>query len=623
MIKLEEYTGQGVRVAVLDTGVYTNHQDLITNKILEYSVDDDCNVIYSPGISDDFGHGTACSWLIQRMAKNAEIISIKCLDKKGTGVEVKIIEALKWCLESNIDIINMSLGALSVKYVDEFKKIGREAHDKNIFIMASCHDSGYESVPACIDYFIPVLGKSIKGKNVFYYSDGKFITNGGRQRVAWISPNFILSEGSSFATARMSGIAALFRESFPQYKYDFFLNELKNNASDYRVTEIKPIIRDRIVEYNSNYFDIKKAIIFSFTKEMQTLINFVDLCKFSIEGVVDLPFKGKIGRKVSEFSSGSDDMVICGSLQKCLEVNDCDTVIISRTSTYESVTQRDILGKALEIAITNLRNVYSLEYLDVNMYPKIYELANKNGLKIRHPILSINDFTKVSGYRDLYGHLGSKIPVIGVFGTGPSQGKLTVQLILRKLLTQYGYKVNNYGTETDSELYGFEGFYPLEMSRSIRFSDNKMIEYIQGDMRRIEIENKPEIIIVGAQSGTIPATYATNSTEYTLPTIQFLMATVPHAYILTINSFDNINFIKRTISVIENLGKGKIIAISMNRMFKEMVDNSSIVKSRLLSHEEYESKRKLISDVFDVPVYDPWNDHDAELMAKEIIVFFS
>jgi subtilisin len=108
--------GAGVRVAILDTGIDTNHPDLSKNIKGGYNAiagQDPWNY------QDDNGHGTHMAGIIAaRMnrlglvgaAYQAHIIAVKVLDQYGSGRLSDLINGLGWVHANKIKVVNMSLG---------------------------------------------------------------------------------------------------------------------------------------------------------------------------------------------------------------------------------------------------------------------------------------------------------------------------------------------------------------------------------------------------------------------------------------------------------------------------------------------------------------------------------
>jgi subtilisin family serine protease len=110
--------GEGVGVAILDTGVDPLHPDLIPN--LKIALD----FTHSPnGPRDMVGHGTHVAGIIGAndnqvgivgIAPRCSLYSLKVLGDNGSGTEGMLLEALNWILANhkdyNIKVVNMSLG---------------------------------------------------------------------------------------------------------------------------------------------------------------------------------------------------------------------------------------------------------------------------------------------------------------------------------------------------------------------------------------------------------------------------------------------------------------------------------------------------------------------------------
>ncbi|WP_337870998.1 S8 family serine peptidase, partial [Meiothermus sp.] len=104
--------GQGIKVAVIDTGIDLNHP-MFAGRLAPSSewrdfVDGDGNPQEVSG--DMYGHGTAVAGLVLQVAPKATILPIRALSPNGSGVTSNLIGAIKHASESGAHIINLSLG---------------------------------------------------------------------------------------------------------------------------------------------------------------------------------------------------------------------------------------------------------------------------------------------------------------------------------------------------------------------------------------------------------------------------------------------------------------------------------------------------------------------------------
>ncbi len=127
----KESQGEGVTIAVIDSGINYNHPDLHENikinrnEIPDNGIDDDGNGLIDDVYGWDFGlddkypfddesHGTHVSGLIAAenfgVAKKAKILPIKAILPTGSATSGSIVSSIYYAIKQKADIINMSLG---------------------------------------------------------------------------------------------------------------------------------------------------------------------------------------------------------------------------------------------------------------------------------------------------------------------------------------------------------------------------------------------------------------------------------------------------------------------------------------------------------------------------------
>ncbi len=124
--------GDGILVAVIDTGVLASHPALdgvVVAGGWDFVDDDDDPTDAANGIDDDAdgvtdegaGHGTMVAGIIHLIAPNAKILPIRVLDDEGWGDSFRVAKAIQYAVEQGADLINLSLGMTEDSMVIEYE----------------------------------------------------------------------------------------------------------------------------------------------------------------------------------------------------------------------------------------------------------------------------------------------------------------------------------------------------------------------------------------------------------------------------------------------------------------------------------------------------------------------
>ena len=214
--------GTGVRIAVVDTGINSDHSDLKTSG-------GSSRVFLGPNFSnpaknskDDNGHGTHCAGSagasdnsigVVGVAPNCTLIAVKVLDKQGNGWVSNIIAGIDWAAD-NADIISLSLGTTS--NVSALEDSVDAAVAAGVLVVAAGGNEGQIGNPP----LYPGAYASVIAVAATNSSDGvpSFSTKGSYIDIAapgvsvlstWKDGGYATLSGTSMATPHVAGAAAL------------------------------------------------------------------------------------------------------------------------------------------------------------------------------------------------------------------------------------------------------------------------------------------------------------------------------------------------------------------------------------------------------------------------------
>lgn len=214
-----ETAGAQARVCVVDSGIESGHP--LVGPIASahvVTVGTDGPQVEPAEPSDMYGHGTACASIIRRVAPECEIHSVRVLGEKGGGTGPVLAAGLRWAVEQQFDVINLSLSTTRIQYSQLLREITDEAYFGRSVVVASAHNAALESFPWRFGAVISVGSHQETDPDVVLYNPTppvEFFAMGQRVPVAGLGASTTYNTGNSFAAAHMTGRCALILSKHP------------------------------------------------------------------------------------------------------------------------------------------------------------------------------------------------------------------------------------------------------------------------------------------------------------------------------------------------------------------------------------------------------------------------
>lgn len=597
----EKNKGKNISIAIIDSGIDVSRKEFENAKIIKYNL----------GSTDDVGHGTAVASIIHTAVPFAEIFDVQLFanDKKVTTQElINTLEKLYH--DRHFDIIHLSSGVVQCDDVEGLYQICKKINNAGTTIVSAFDNEGSISYPAAFDMVIGVdwHKKCAMGKHYIYVENSpvNILGVGSLQKLPWKDGTFNYVAGSSFAAPYITALIAKLKENGVQ-KLENILDELKQNAWKQVKFDHKNVQAHGVC--------IKKAIVYPFNKEIHSLFRFYDLLPFDIKGVYEPAVYRKVGVKVEQLLNITGIEHVILSEKTIPWEEDFDTVILGHVGLISSSLKRDIIEEFLDKCILYKKNLYAFDDLD-KYSDKVNELK-KVGCFAYCPKVKKEEVP-----HHLMGKLYSmSTPVIGIFGTSPKQGKFSLQLALRNEFSKLGYKVGGLGTEPTSLLFGLDFTYPMGYESNVEISGADAIVKVNSMMHEIDLKGK-DLIIVGSQSHTVPYNKG-NIGLYPIAQHEFYIGTEPDAVVLCINPFDEVEYIKRTISYLENYLESKVIALSLFPLHRELAWAVNGGSTTQLSMSDLIKRKLYYSEYINIPCFILGDEDELTGLTNEIIDFYA
>lgn len=217
-------TGNGVSVAVVDSGVDAAHPDLdkaVSRGCVVRSSQNGgvvCEEVAGDKCYDSYGHGTSVGRLIVDIAPDVKIVSVKVLNEYNTSTGEELLAGLEWTIHQRIKLVNMSLATIQARFFKRLFELSEQAYYQDTIIVASKRNFGPIGWPARFSSVIGVdRGDFNDPYHVKYQANDhiEYVAHGVGAALTGLERQLPQQSGSSFATARVTGIVALLLEAFP------------------------------------------------------------------------------------------------------------------------------------------------------------------------------------------------------------------------------------------------------------------------------------------------------------------------------------------------------------------------------------------------------------------------
>ncbi|MFD7283309.1 type VII secretion-associated serine protease mycosin [Streptomyces sp. NPDC059862] len=250
--------GQGVQVAVIDTGVD------VKNPQLKPAVDASKGKNFLPpknakgekiergnaqGTTDTVGHGTRVAGIIAArpakgtgfvgLAPEATVIPIKQNDAEGNGTADTLADSIRYAVQAGADVINISQDtANAVEPTSRLKDAVDYALAQQVVVVASAGNDGLGgnvkvTYPASYEGVLAVASSDRNNERAPFSQSGEFVgvAAPGVDMISTVPGNGHCSDnGTSFSAPYVAGVAALLKAKYPKWTAQQIVAQIQQTA---------------------------------------------------------------------------------------------------------------------------------------------------------------------------------------------------------------------------------------------------------------------------------------------------------------------------------------------------------------------------------------------------------
>jgi subtilisin len=206
-------TGEGVRVAIIDSGLENAHP-MLRGRVVEnvaVEIGDEGTRIVPDEPRDLFGHGTACGAIIVGLAPEVELVSIRVLGADLRGKGTAFAAGLAWAIEQGFQVCNLSLSSKSESLYPVFHDLADRAYFRSIALVSAANNVPAPSYPSLFSSVFSVAAHGEPDPERVYYNPSppvEFGAWGVDVPIAWKDGGRTTATGNSFAAPHVAGLIA-------------------------------------------------------------------------------------------------------------------------------------------------------------------------------------------------------------------------------------------------------------------------------------------------------------------------------------------------------------------------------------------------------------------------------
>jgi len=249
------YTGKGVKVGVLDSGIDTTHSKLLVKGGYCALPKAECAAGTVP-YADDLGHGTHVAGILAAqkasngtlgVAPGVELYAIKSINQYDSGTTADIIAGVEWAINNNMNVLNMSI--TTNRDDPALKLMLEKAYAKGMILVAAAGNEEFGDNKDSVQY--PAKYPTVIAVTAVTSNKERFLEASMGPEVELAAPGvdifstypraldddgkkdgYYELSGTSMAAPHVSGIAALLKERFPDLTNVRLRSLLANTAED-------------------------------------------------------------------------------------------------------------------------------------------------------------------------------------------------------------------------------------------------------------------------------------------------------------------------------------------------------------------------------------------------------